>query len=468
MRTRWICAALLLLLAPLGCRSRGELDLAERDMRIQENSIFKLQEYINQYQQMLEDCQAENASLRKQLAEAGRAPDKAQRSEKPRTLRELINSNKPGSAAASSGPAMSVPSIPNIDLGAEFDPTLSIPETTPESAAPSSQDRSPANTNPPAGAAPATEPAPMNSSPADNSPPVSSGRASSPIGELPEPDALPTPGSPDGAAGSKASQLAIRAVGQVRGGANMPGGLLVVVEPRSANGGLARAPEGAKMSLLIVGGVNEEPVGRWDFSAEQTAAAYRAGFGANSGWRFVLPFNKTNDTPQQLKLYARLVLPDGAKLISEREFDADTGASLEEIPAGDAHWLRSRQPIASLVNQLGRDARAAASGFQPARRPTSNAPSSQVRTRSTASSGNIAPAWQPQPAGMAPPASGGTAPAYAPSTTPNWNLANMPSPAAGPANGETSSTPAATSETASGPAAETATRDGRPAWSPYR
>lgn len=469
MHTGLKCAALLLLIAPLGCRSQGELDLAERDMRLQENRIYRLQEYVQQYQHMLEDCQAENESLRKQLADSGKTPDTS--SAKPRTLRELLNSNtnsskKPSTSPESAGPDLNLPDTPSVDLGTEFDPALTTPEITPP------PKKVPANNSPP-------NPPGFNSAPPAAKP-----------GELPEPDELPSPSA--GGATSPTTQLAIRAVGQVRGNSTMPDGLLVAIEPRSSQGGLARAPDGAKMSLMIVSATDEQPHGRWDYTAAQTSSAYRAGFGADNGWRFVVPFNKDNNPPAKLKLYARLTLADGSKLISERDFDADAGASLEEIPGGDAGWLRSERPIASLANKIGREARMMLNG--PQARPRSGGPagsasslsskggntapawqthpmgSSSASTSTPGSSGGTAPAWQPQPVGTpsvsmgTPSAPGGTAPPFSPNTAPSWNLTNIPAAPAenkAPAASEAGAVPTA-------PVAETATRPDRPAWAPYR
>lgn len=435
MHTGLKCAALLLLFAPLGCRSQGELDLAERDMRLQENRIYKLQEYVQQYQQMLEDCQMENESLRKQLADSGRTPDTTSpASAKPRTLRELLKSNKAATEPSPPGPSLTIPATPTIDLGTEFDPTLSAPVEEPP-----------------------TEKKPL-SNPELTPPGFAPAKAPAAPGELPEPDDLPSP-SAETTSNQKTSQLVIRTVGQVRGNANMPGGLLIVVEPRSAHGGLTRAPEGAKMSLMIVAGDEEKPMGRWDYSPAQTADAYRAGFGSNSGWRYVVPFSATEETPAKLKLYVRVTLADGTKLIAEREFAADAGASLEEIPNGDAGWFRSRQPIASLANKLGREARLAVSGPQGSGRGRVSPSGSGTRN---SRSGNEAPAWQlqdlqpptvsagPAASSLGTPAAGNTAPAAQ-----SWSPTEIPTAPLG-------------SPSATVPAAETATRPTRPNWAPYR
>jgi hypothetical protein len=290
---------------------------------------------VQQYQQMLEDCQAENEALRKQIVAEGKMPVSAN-SAKPRTLRELLDS-KPSTAPSrseqtSSGPDLLLPVTPSIDLGTEFDPAASTPEGT------SAADKKPA----------------VNSVPAP--PGFAPGAAVAP-GELPEPDEVVDAAVGD-LAHQKATQIKILAVGPTRATSTMPAGLLIAIEPRSARGGVALAPAGAKMSLMIVAGPKEEPAGRWDYTVEQTASAYRDRFGGNSGWRFVVPFDQTAHAAPRFKLYARLVLPDGSKLLAEREFDANSdGASVEEVPSGDAGWFRSRRPIAALAGKLSREAR---------------------------------------------------------------------------------------------------------------
>ncbi len=455
MHTGLKCAALLLLIAPLGCRSQGELDLAERDMRLQENRIYKLQEYVQQYQQMLEDCQAENESLRKQIAGGGKTPVPAA-SPKPRTLRELMNSNanKPPTDAVAPGPDLVLPVTPSIDLGTEFDPVLTAPVEKP------ALDKTDLNQR-------VLDKPVIEDTPAENSVPnppgfLPTGPPAGP-GELPEPDELPDPAA--GGSNQPATQLEIRSIGQIPATPTMPAGLRVVIEPRSDQGGAARAPEGAKMSLMIVSSENDETLSRWDYSAEQTASAYSAGSGADTGWRFLVPFNKTPATPAKLKIYTRLVLPDGTKLISEREFNSAAGASIEELPSGDAGWFRSKQPIASLANKLGRNARTAFGGPQPRARSTRSGGTAPPAS----AAGGSAPAWQPQPAG--PPTvstgiptspSGGTAPAFSANAAPGWNLGEIPT---APTESKVGPVPVPAPP---GPAAETATRPDRPGWSPYR
>jgi hypothetical protein len=65
---RSIVAPLVVLTAIVGCRSSGQTDLVEREMRQQEDQIYALQDYLNNYQQLLCESRAENESLKQQLA----------------------------------------------------------------------------------------------------------------------------------------------------------------------------------------------------------------------------------------------------------------------------------------------------------------------------------------------------------------------------------------------------------------
>jgi hypothetical protein len=63
MKCQWWIASLVLLLA--GCQQDSGLDLVERDMRLQEDRIYQLQDWIREYQEMLESCRRENQALKR-------------------------------------------------------------------------------------------------------------------------------------------------------------------------------------------------------------------------------------------------------------------------------------------------------------------------------------------------------------------------------------------------------------------
>jgi hypothetical protein len=56
--------------AVAGCQSNSDRDLIARDRRMQEDQIYALQDYVNQYQRLLCKYRSENASLRRQLSKS--------------------------------------------------------------------------------------------------------------------------------------------------------------------------------------------------------------------------------------------------------------------------------------------------------------------------------------------------------------------------------------------------------------
>ena len=61
-------AALIPLLL-IGCQSNAQQDLIARELRMQEDQIYAMEDYLTQYQQLLCDVRAENAALRRKLAD---------------------------------------------------------------------------------------------------------------------------------------------------------------------------------------------------------------------------------------------------------------------------------------------------------------------------------------------------------------------------------------------------------------
>lgn len=83
---RWLIAAALLFLLAGGCHHGGNLDLMERELRHHEDRIYQLQDYIGQYQDMLDSCRRENASLKSELERRG-GPEMPERTPRSRTQR---------------------------------------------------------------------------------------------------------------------------------------------------------------------------------------------------------------------------------------------------------------------------------------------------------------------------------------------------------------------------------------------
>ena len=63
---RWLFAALAGLVL-VGCHGGVETDVLERELRVQEDRIFALQDMIDEYRAMLDSCQRDHPSRRREL-----------------------------------------------------------------------------------------------------------------------------------------------------------------------------------------------------------------------------------------------------------------------------------------------------------------------------------------------------------------------------------------------------------------
>jgi hypothetical protein len=57
-----------------GCQSAGQYDQVARELRMQEDQLYAMEDYLEQYQQLVCKYRSENAKLKRQLAENGVAP----------------------------------------------------------------------------------------------------------------------------------------------------------------------------------------------------------------------------------------------------------------------------------------------------------------------------------------------------------------------------------------------------------
>src|SRR5690606_19873361 len=57
----------LVILLGLGCRSRSERDLVERELRMHEDQIYALEDYLEEYPEIVRRCRCENQELKREL-----------------------------------------------------------------------------------------------------------------------------------------------------------------------------------------------------------------------------------------------------------------------------------------------------------------------------------------------------------------------------------------------------------------
>jgi hypothetical protein len=114
-----------------GCQSNSERDLMARDRRTQEDQMWAMQDYLQQYQQLICRFRSENASLRRQLNDERSAPVVEREpqpvprtpSNPPATNRapNLPGSPPPGIEKQTPSPNIEMPDIPPLKQGASID-----------------------------------------------------------------------------------------------------------------------------------------------------------------------------------------------------------------------------------------------------------------------------------------------------------------------------------------------------------
>jgi hypothetical protein len=293
MKPHRIVPVLLAGLLFAGCRSSGRdinQQLLERELRLQEDHIYALEDELDDFESQLESARYENEALKKQLATGDRG-------------------------------ALDSPSAPMIDL--------------PEAPAASPRRSEPRRSEP-------------------RSMPMPSGRGSSPApliepGIQIDPGEEFDPSTPAaGAAHSK--RITDRNVQrivlnkQLTGGVNHNGrggdqGVLVVFEPRNKAGQMLDVP--GEISIAVLDSAKQGPearIARWDF----TPAEAQKFFGKSAlgrGYHIELPWPGDPPTNRKLQLFVRFVTADGRKLLADMPLDVSPPTDREAkrwrgVPAG--------------------------------------------------------------------------------------------------------------------------------------
>jgi hypothetical protein len=314
MRTLPFALCALTLLA-LGCRTNPNQVLLEQESRLLEDRIYQLEAQLDDSCAAREATIRENESLKKELAVGDRGPGR----------------DAPGSSGApggsSSGPSITPPSdiprsrrseAPNLEA-----PTIELPE--PSDTPPEELPGTPGG--PPSGA-----------------PKVG------PTGDSSAANGVPT-------------KLIInkRLTGGLdRDGHNGDEGVLVVVEPRDAQGQLVKGP--GDVSIVLMDPALEgsaQRVARWDFSADEVPSHFQS-TPLGQGLRFQLAWPAEPPKNRQLQLFVRYTTPEGAKINADVPIDvrapgdppgADREAKNWSSSEGASRPQRDRTPSSRLKSQ---------------------------------------------------------------------------------------------------------------------
>ncbi len=302
MRTLPITIACLALLT-LGCKAamRNDIVLLERDLRLQEDEIYRLQACLDDAQAAREATIRENESLKQELSQGSTSGPGIDTTAPPETNLEPPSVELPGSES----PARSR-ETPDLTP-----PTIELPEP---------------------GEAPQVEL------------PVTEGQTSLSSGP-------PT-------------ELVIntRLTGGLdRDGHEGDEGILVVFEPRDAAGNMVKSP--GKVSVVAMDPALEGDaarVARWDFSSDEVTNHYMSTvFGR--GLQFELPWPSKPPAASELVVFVRFTTEDGQKLNAEANIKIDTpGGNVQDRqtkrPASRQADRKSEPREPTPANQRDREA----------------------------------------------------------------------------------------------------------------
>lgn len=334
--------AVALCVPALGCKvSKQDVELLERDLRIQEDEIYALQDCVDGYQKKLESCRSENRALRTALAAKGGASD------------DFLPPSVPSGPAFDPGQGGQLPSAGEPGFPRELDPGQ-LPEAPPFSPPTISPPGLPADE----GVAPGDliEPLPDDAGAAlparatgstalvGHTAPRTQGK--SPRSSLL--NRLASANNEDPPVADPVHDLEVTEITLNRmltGGMNHDHrngdeGILIVIEPRNAKNQIVQA-FGAISIVLLDPALEGEAarVARWDFTQQELEHRFRTRqFGR--GLQLDLPW--PGDAPQHsdLHLFVRFVADDGRKLIVDRELKIDPpggGAEGGWVPATRSH-----------------------------------------------------------------------------------------------------------------------------------
>jgi uncharacterized coiled-coil protein SlyX len=316
-------------LALAACRTDPNISILERELRFQEDKIYHLQDCLDDEQATLEACRRENDALRKRLNASEGAADSRSEPTPGRGLKGF---------GAPAGPVLEPPAV---ELPSESVPESQLPRTlrAPAEAAPLEKQ--------PSAEKPHPAPRPNGSAGQAGGGPILPGLAAT------DGDAENRSAEGDRPArrgdSRQVAQIVLNRLVSGRcssGGRNGRDGVLLVIEPRDAEGRLIEAPANVSVAVLDPAEQSEATrVARWDFTAAELASRFRATAGLR-GYELEMPWPADPPPQKDLHLFVRYTTSDGRKLDADQVFKVSPPGQLirDWAPTerdGDAESARS-------------------------------------------------------------------------------------------------------------------------------
>jgi hypothetical protein len=265
-----------------GCRSNAQQDLIAREMRMQEDQLYAMEDYISQYQQLVCKYRSENAALRRQMADGSNEGDV---DELPRPGSNV----RPG--AERSGPTFRAPHTPSRNEPESDVIEIQVPDIPPLEGSTSTQGDSEITTTT------------YNER---------AGEAASAAGEKPNGQST-THSEPPHPVSLRGEVIANDSGGGPR--------LMVDVE-RLNPSGQGTAFVGTLSLLLLERSADNIPqnLARWDFSAQDVQSAAEPAAGEHA-MRFYLELPADTPVSNASEIWVRLLPREGKKLLAHADID---------------------------------------------------------------------------------------------------------------------------------------------------
>lgn len=399
-RGGWVAAGMLVLVA-VGCRNDGsQQDAYIRDLRMHEQQIYELQDYMTEYQELLRQQRKENARLREQLAARTNqiddpADDDAGRSlldgptgipgQRPEPL-EMEDQDDlglpnvdPGIPSVDPGIPSAEPGVPDSELGTPFedDPIVPVPRTLREDETDGAEELPPGLGR--AGAGRGRQ-ARLESN-------VHGASFVGPVAAM----------QPATAVALYAEQISLE---PVPGTGQQEIGLLAIVEPLTDTG--AAGDFRGELSLMIVDPIapadGDWEIARWDYTAEEVEQSWRT-----TARRVLdLPLAAPPETPvaRPLELWIQMLPADGRERILARTMielgppvKPTSGGPSAREPGVASHWQAASQPYPAKARETTAEGSWKPSKHLPVA-PLPSTPSEPIQLAQPPAS--AAPSWAPR------------------------------------------------------------------------
>lgn len=318
----------LALLGSIGCRSArdNQIDLLERELRVQEDYIYELEDYVVEYSEKLRACRScpqQTAVYAEEVYDAEPAPSRSSNSNKS-TSNKSTRSEK--TKERSVVPKQDeLPAPQESDSPEEFDPSqlevpdeldLDIGEPVSDADQPSDDVYQFAED----GSLILPDPTKYQSDvPVDEILGPGPDDDEQFVEELFADDQIETSGA---LVERVADRVEVTQLFRGEGDQQAPKSLLTVVEALDNNDEPVDMDGEVSLMVMTTDGEQPQRVKRWNFTAEETIAAWQSS-DLGDGLHLELPLEEMQLPAEPLELWVRLVTRDGRKLLTQLPFERE-------------------------------------------------------------------------------------------------------------------------------------------------